>query len=147
MKTLGFLLIATAVVAWLGFVAILLGLYAPTWMPAAFAHIQLPKTAADLGQSMTLIEGLTSSIALVLGLLAVLTQMRQQADSNIIGAFGTRQQFLLAECDRLESQIQSLKTSQKYDKTLFDNMVSKKKRLLDEAQEIDIRLANLLKRI
>jgi hypothetical protein len=147
MKTLGALLIIAAVAAWAAFVAILIGSYSPEWLPTAFSKLRLPKTAADLGQSLTLVDGLISSIALVLGLLAILTQMRQQADSNIIGAFSARQQFLLAECERLEIQIQQLKVSGKFDKTLFDNMVSKKQQLLKEAQQIDVRLQDLLKRI
>lgn len=96
---------------------------------------------------MALVDGLISSMALVLGLIAVLSQMKQQADSNIIGALGTRLQFLLAESGRLEERIKSLKTSDKFDEALFKNMVNKKSRILKDAKEIDARLEELLKRI
>ena len=80
----------------------------------------------------------------MLGLLAIFIQTKQSADSNVIGAFTARQQFLLADCDRLEHLIQDMKKKQQYDKALFDNMVAKKKRQFEEAKAIDKRLKNLL---
>ena len=147
MKKLAFILVAVSVSLWVAFSAFLLGKYSPGWLPSAFANLSLPKTSADFGQSFSALEGLLSSLALALGLLAVLIQVRQTADSNIIGAFAARQQFLLADCDRLEQHIQSLKLSQRYDQTLFTNMVEKKKRQLAECQDIDKRLQALLKKI
>ena len=147
MKKIAVILVAVSVALWITFAAFLLGKYSPAWLPTAFAHLSLPKTSADFGQSFTALEGLLSSMALALGLLAILIQVRQTADSNIIGAFAVRQQFLLADCDRLEQHIQSLKASQKFDQTLFTNMVEKKKRQLAECQEIDKRLQALLERI
>lgn len=131
----------------MAFAAVLLGNYVPLWLPTSFSALARPTSIADLGQSFSLFDGLFSSLALVLGLTAVLIQIRQQADSNVIGAFSARQQFLLAECDRLEQQIQSLKNSGKPDTSLFTNMVEKKKRLLDESKKIDGRLKELLNQI
>lgn len=147
MKTVGLLLILIAVAAWAAFTAILLGVYSPGWLPKSFTGLQLPKSAADLGQALGVVDGLISSIALVLGLLAIFFQTRQQADSNIIGGLSARLQFLQSECDRLESDIQRLKSHPPYDKTLLDNMASKKSRMLDDARRIDERLRQLLGRI
>ncbi len=56
-----------------------------------------------------------------------------------------RQQFLLMECERLESSIQKLKNSESYDEKLFINMVNKKSRFLKEAQAVDEKVAELLR--
>ena len=48
---------------------------------------------------------------------------------------------------RLEQQIQSLKARRgSFDRCLFDNMVGKKKRLLEEAAQVDETLRGLLQR-
>ena len=89
-----------------------------------------------------------SSFALLLGLIAVVMQTRQSADSNVIGAFTARLQYLLAEATRLEQQLQSLKARRgNLDRRLFDNMVGKKKRLLEEAAYVDETLRSLLHRL
>lgn len=144
MKKLAVILISIFVGLWIAFAAFLLGKYSPGWLPSAILNLSLPKTSADFGQSFTALEGLLSSAALALGLFAILIQVRQTTDSNIIGAFSVRQQFLLADCERLERDIQNLKTSQKYDQSLFTNMVEKKKRQFSECQKIDKRIQALL---
>ena len=102
---------------------------------------------SDYGQAFTALDGLVSSFALLLGLIAVVMQTRQSADSNVIGAFTARLQYLLAEAGRLEQQIQSLKARRGcFDRCLFDNMVGKKKRLLEEAAQVDETLRGLLQR-
>jgi hypothetical protein len=146
MKRSIIVLIIGATGLWIAFAAVLIG-NVPSWLPTSFSALARPTSFADLGQSFSLFDGLFSSLALVLGLTAVLIQIRQQADSNVIGAFSARQQFLIAECDRLEQQIQSLKNSEKVDTSLFTNMVEKKKRLLDESKKIDGRLKELLNQI
>jgi hypothetical protein len=111
-----------------------------------------PTSLSDFGQAFTALDGLVSSFALLLGLIAVVMQTRQNAQANTIGALTARLQFLLAEAARLEQQIQVLKaqgpanrTSQgHFDRCLFDNMVAKKKRLLAQAAQVDGELARLL---
>ena len=102
---------------------------------------------SDFGQAFTALDGLVSSFALLLGLIAVVMQTRQSADSNVIGAFTARLQYLLAEAARLEQQIQALKARRGgFERCLFDNMVGKKKRLLEEAAQVDETLRGLLQR-
>ena len=83
-KILGMFLLL-ALVVWALFAAILLG-FQPFWLPAAFARLARPETLADFGQAFSVFDGLISSLALMLGLCAVLMQVRQSADANIIGA-------------------------------------------------------------
>jgi hypothetical protein len=132
-----------AVALWLVFAIVLLGGYRPDWLPVQFLKLDLPKTTADLGQSFSFLDGLLSSLALMLGLYAIVIQIRQQFVSNAIGAYSVRLQFLLTECDRLESQIQRLKACGTYDPTLFNNMAEKKKRYLKNCREIDLKLEKL----
>jgi hypothetical protein len=147
MKRYLLLSIFIAVVIWLVYAAVLLGLVPESLLPASFAKLTLPTSKSDFGQAFNAIEGLTSSLALVLGLVAIILQVRQTAEANEIGGLSARQQFLLADCDRLENQIQELKKCPEKDNGLFKNMVEKKKRQLDECKRIDERLAELLKRI
>lgn len=144
MKVFVSVLVAVAIVAWVIFAMFLLGTFPP---PTLLANLSLPKSAADFGQAMGAVDGILSSIALVLGLLAVLIQVRQTADANLIGALSARSEFLRAKCDELESNIQKLKLKGDYNEKLFNNMVNKKKELGDEAKEIDAKLQLLLKRI
>lgn len=147
MKKTLFLALLIATFMWIGFAAILLGTYQPAWLPAAFQKLSKPMTAADFGQAFSALEGLVSSLALMIGLIAIVIQARQSADANVIGAFSARQNFLLADCDRLEQQIQNMKGKQPFDQKLFNNMVEKKKRQLDEVKTIDERLKQLLEKI
>lgn len=139
------LLLATFV--WLTFAAILLGVYRPSWLPLSFLALARPGTLADFGQAFSALDGLLSSLALMLGLIAVVIQTKQSADSNVIGAFSARLQYLLADSERLEQQIQALKERGRFDASLFNNMVEKKKRQLDEAKSIDERIRKLLDNI
>lgn len=147
MKKSIFLLVIFSLLLWLFSASIFLGQWRPSWLPVAFLSLDFPKTTADLGQSFSLLDGLLSSFALTLGLAAIVIQIRQQADSNVIGALSIRLQFLIAESDRLENGIKELKSSSLRDVTLFNNMVEKKKRCLAECREIDKRLNMLLKKI
>ena len=144
MKKSLFLSFIVAILLWVSFGAILLGNWRPSWLPAAFLELTHPTSMGDFGQAFAALEGLVSSFALMLGLIAIVIQARQSADSNIIGAFSTRQQYLLADCERLEQQIQLLKNSGPHDPKLFGNMVDKKKRQLEEAKQIDEKLKKLL---
>jgi len=136
-----------AAALWAGFAAVLLGMYRPSWLPAPFLKLTPPSSAADFGQAFSALEGLTSSFALMIGLIAIVIQARHSTDSNLISALTTRQQFLLADCERLEQSIQDLKSNRRTNEALFDNLVQKKKRQLDEAKLIDDRVRKLLENI
>ena len=148
MKRLLLLAALMAVALWTAFAAFLVGAVDPRWLPDGLSSLSRPTSLSDFGQAFTALDGLVSSFALLLGLIAVVMQTRQSADSNVIGAFTARLQYLLAEAARLEQQIQSLKAKRgSFDRCLFDNMVGKKKRLLDEAAQVDETLRGLLRRI
>lgn len=143
MKKIATLLIVVAVAICLLFGAFILGASSLAEYGAQFAALERPKSIADFGNSFSVLGTLFSSLALALGLLAVIFQVKQQSDANLIGALAARHQYLMAEGERLEAQIQSLKSSGNYNKQLFDNMVEKKRRLKTAADQIDTRLEKL----
>lgn len=146
MKAAVVIFVLCAVVMWAAFGAMLLGFFPQGWMIPGFETLTPPSTTAELGDSFSVFGALFSSLALVMGLLAIIIQARQQADSNVIGALSARHQYLLADCERLEDRIQDIKKTA-YDQGLFKNMVAKQKRLREECENIDKRLAELLKKI
>ncbi len=130
MRFITLIFLAALVFMWLLLAAYFAGVYQPGWLPHAIRALKLPTTTADLGQSFAVLDGLLSSVAIVLGLIAILLQGRelkmstaaqtvqaaaiakqieQQSHSNQLGAFAARLQFLLTEADRLESQISDLR--------------------------------------
>ena len=148
MKKLLLLAALIALTLWTAFAAFLVGAVDPGWLPDKLSDLSRPTTLSDFGQAFTALDGLVSSFALLLGLIAVVMQIRQSADSNVIGAFTARLQYLLAEAARLEQQIQALKARRGgFERCLFDNMVGKKKRLLEEAAAVDNTLHKLLLRL
>ena len=148
MKKLLLLAGLMAVALWTAFAAFLVGAVDPGWLPDGLSGLSRPTSLSDFGQAFTALDGLVSSFALLLGLIAVVMQTRQSADSNVIGAFTARLQYLLAEAARLEQQIQALKARRGgFERCLFDNMVGKKKRLLEEAAAVDDTLHKLLLRL
>ena len=148
MKKLLLLAALIALTLWTAFAAFLVGAVDPGWLPDKLSDLSRPTSLSDFGQAFTALDGLVSSFALLLGLIAVVMQTRQSADSNVIGAFTARLQYLLAEAARLEQQIQALKARRGgFERCLFDNMVGKKKRLLEEAAAVDNTLHKLLLRL
>jgi opacity protein-like surface antigen len=148
MKKLLLLAALIALTLWTAFAAFLVGAVDPGWLPDKLSDLSRPTSLSDFGQAFTALDGLVSSFALLLGLIAVVMQIRQSADSNVIGAFTARLQYLLTEAARLEQQIQALKARRGgFERCLFDNMVGKKKRLLDEAAQVDETLRGLLRRM
>jgi hypothetical protein len=143
-KILIWILLVVSVVAWAFFGSILLGIYGSEWLNAYVQSIKLPSTTAELGDSFGVLSAFMSPVALILALAAMLVQSKQQLDSNVIGAYSARQQFLLMECDRLEASIQDLKRTGTFDEQLFNNMVHKKSRYLNDAKEIDVKITTLL---
>lgn len=114
------------VLLWVVSLALFSGLIPLTWFPEQFLKLELPSSFDGLGNSMTILDGLFSSIAIVLGLIAILFQGRelktstdaqtlqaealirqisQQEASNRLGAYSARLQFLLAEIEHLENKV------------------------------------------
>lgn len=138
------LLLLFSIAMWIALGGYLVGVYEVPWVVERLTLLTLPASTAELGESFGVLSALLSSVALILALAAMLVQSRHQLDSNTIGGFSARQQFLLAECVRLEIQIKELKANADFKKELFDNMVSKKSRYLKEADQIDKKLQALL---
>lgn len=114
---------------------VLLGAYLTNALPIAdylprfITNLTLPKSTAGLGDSLAILDGIFSSIAIALGLVAIIfqgkelkesvkaqaeqanilsLQMRQQEQSNKLAAYTARLQFLLGEMDRLGADIERL---------------------------------------
>jgi hypothetical protein len=121
--------------------------YYPDWIPQSIRSLTFPSSTADLGQSFSILDGLLSSIAIILGLIAIILQGKQQTDANVIGAYSARMQFLLSDNERLQTDISNLIASAKYDKNLLENMSAKKSRQLLEASEIDKKIKKLLENL
>lgn len=138
-----------AVLLWFVFATVLLG-YAPGWLPERFARLERPSSLADFGQAFTLFDGLISSLALMLAIVAVLIQVKQNTDANVIGALTARLQFLLADYERLDRQIGEYiakhSGQDSYQPALVENMVKKCRARLEESQTIDEKLRRLLEK-
>lgn len=147
MRRIVFLSLAVAVVFWIAYGWVLL---APADNPVAYwleRHLGRPENMAQLGDSFGALNALFSSIALILALAAILIQSKHQTVANAIGGYSARQQFLIAECGRLENVLEQLKQRGQYDPELFRNTAEKKKRYLFEVNAIDRRIKDLLARL
>lgn len=115
---------------WVIFALYLTGAYQPEWLPSNIKVLSRPKSTAELGDSFAMLDGLFSSIAVVLGLIAILLQgrelraatqaqtnqvialtlqIKEQESSNKLSAYAARLQYLIAEMERLDSQIDKLR--------------------------------------
>ena len=113
---------------WLFSIAYLAGYISTNFLPQNFSNLALP-TTTQLGDSLSILDGIFTSIAILLGLVAILLQGKelkestraqtlqakslekqiiQQKESNQLGAYTVRLTYLVAEADRLENQITSL---------------------------------------
>ena len=162
---------------WFVYILYLTGYIPEEQIPDKFTQLKLPKTTAELGDSLALIDSLFASVALVLGLVAILIQgkelkastkaqtsqaktlelqIKQQQDSNLLGAYSVRQTFLLSDCERLNNQIESL-VSQELKETntekkselwkLIKNSRNKERKQREESKKIDANIENLLNKI
>ena len=114
---------------WLFSIAYLTGYIPTNFLPQNFSNLALPTTTSQLGDSLSILDGIFTSIAILLGLVAILLQGKelkestraqtlqakslekqiiQQKESNQLGAYTVRLTYLVAEADRLENQITSL---------------------------------------
>ena len=48
--------------------------YNPDWLPHSLRSLNLPASTANLGQSFSVLDGLLSSLAIILGLIAIIMQ-------------------------------------------------------------------------
>ena len=107
------------------------------------ARLTPPSSWAELGNATSVLNGLFSSIAILIGLMAIYKQGRQieksineQRISNQLTAKIAYLEYLRGEMNRLEEDIQRLRRSEKYDKNLFDNMSRKESEHLSTSKRI-----------
>jgi hypothetical protein len=134
-----------AVLLWLIFSAILLGEVLPGRFLNAFGNLTRPATFTDFGQAFSAFEGFVSSVALVLGLIALLLQIQYNKASNRLSALSARLQFLAAEFSRLDEAIARIygeKNQEEYG--VAENMSDRRSRILHELKQTDKKVRKLL---
>ena len=119
-----------------------------TFIPL-LARLTPPSSWAELGNATSVLNGLFSSIAILIGLIAIYKQGRQiersineQRAANYLTAKMAYLGYLRSEISRLEEDIQRLKSSNKYDKTLLENMSNKKSDLLSMSKRLSEEIDN-----
>jgi len=177
MRTIVFLTFLTFFLLWVSLAAFLLGYIPPEYLLENIRQLALPKSTTDLGDSLAILDGIFTSIAIILGLIAILLQGKelkestkaqteqahslsiqidQQNASNILGAYSARLQFLLTEVERLEGQIDKLvnQASEEKDKEkksekweIIKNSRSMQISYRKQAKEIDEKIKGLLNSI
>ena len=131
MRTTIFVLLVVCLASWFGFALILSGFLKIDGISSLFPSVQFPETTSEVGASLNILQGLFSSLAIVFALVAVFiqgkelkestdaqreqaralsSQIEMQAEVIQMNAYSTHLQFLVAEIDRLEDQIQRLVT-------------------------------------
>lgn len=129
MKTYVSLIFFIFVFLWLLSIALFSGLISNEWLPEALLRLELPNSFAGVGEAMTTLDGLFSSIAIVLGLIAILfqgkelkastdaqalqakaltQQIAQQESANLLGAYSARLSYLSAEIELMENKIEGM---------------------------------------
>ena len=162
---------------WAIFNAFLLGYVPVEFVPQKLTSLKSPESIASLGDSAAIIDSLFSSLALALGIIAVLMQgrelrastnaqteqavalsdqIKQQQESNRLGAYTARLQFLLTASDRMDYKITSLvneanSNSDPLEKAekwkLIKNLRNKEVSYRNEAEGIDDAIKSLLNKI
>ncbi len=126
MKLFVTLVFIVFVALWLMAITLFAGIIPTDWLPGALAKLSVSNSFEGVGNAMATLDGLFSSIAILLGLIAILLQGRelkastqaqteqsealsqqllQQVTSNKLGAYSARLQFLSAEIEHMESRI------------------------------------------
>lgn len=129
MKLYVTLVFALFVALWLAAIAMFSGIIPTDWLPDSLATLKVSNSFEGIGNAMATLDGLFSSIAILLGLVAILLQGRelkastqaqteqsealslqisQQEASNKLGAYSTRLQFLSAEIEHLEHRVPTM---------------------------------------
>jgi hypothetical protein len=166
MRTIIFLTIFSFLLLWIGLAAFLTGYIPAEYLPENFRQLTLPKSTTDLGDSLAILDGVFTSIAMVLGLIAILLQgkelkestkaqteqahslsiqINQQNSSNILGAYAARLQFLLTEVERLEEQIDKLLKEVKTEK--IDEKKNEKWQIIKNSRDLQINYRDQTKEI
>ena len=119
-----------------------------TFIPL-LARLTPPSSWAELGNATSVLNGLFSSIAILIGIMAIYKQGRkieksinEQRAANYLTAKMAYLGYLRSEISRLEEDIQRLKSSNKYDKTLLENMSNKKSDLLSMSKRLSEEIDN-----
>lgn len=124
-----FLIFFIFILLWLISIALFSGLITSEWLPEALLNLKLPSNFDELGGAMSTLDGLFSSIAIILGLIAILLQGRelkasteaqalqakaltqqieQQEAANLLGAYSARLTYLSAEIEMMENNIKNM---------------------------------------
>jgi len=126
------LFFVSLLVIWVGFSYLMISPKLFNLIPL-LARLTPPSSWDELGNATSILNGLFSSVAILIGLLAIYKQGRQieksineQRAANYLTAKMAYLEYLRSEIVILEEDIQRLKSSNKYDKNLLDNMSNKK---------------------
>lgn len=143
---------------WFALCAVLLG-----FVTVEPVSLGLPKSAAELGDAFGILNGLFSSLAVVLALVAVFlqgrelrastkaqeeqarslqTQLEHQRDIMRIQLLQVEAQYRSAEIIRMDSIIENV-SGKPEKKELFDNAVNKKREHISALNYIQSKMANL----
>ena len=135
-------------IIWVGFSYLMISHELFALVPL-LARLTPPSSWAELGNATSILNGLFSSIAILIGLMAIYKQGRQieksineQRAANYLTAKMAYLGYLRSEISRLEEDIQRLKSSNKYDKTLLENMSNKKSDLLSMSKRLSEEIDN-----
>ena len=102
-------------IGWFALAALLIGYIPLEVFPERFQALALPVTTAELGDSLSLLNGLSTTAAILVAFLAILFQARelklstqQLKMSTQMSVYSSRLQFLFAEIERLEGVLENL---------------------------------------
>ena len=88
--------------------ALLLALGKLSFLLPAGTQLQLPQTLADLGQSLSIVDGLLSAVAITLALWAVLDQRRKSEQANRLQTYVALADMYARRVDDLEKWTDNL---------------------------------------
>lgn len=129
MKILVVSIFIVFIALWTGYIAYLSGIIDLPILPDNLADLKLPVSMKEMGESMAVLDGLFTTVAILLGLIAILLQGRalkestiaqtkqsedlsrqisQQRYANALSAYSARQSFLTAEIIHMEGKIDKL---------------------------------------
>lgn len=130
----------------------------------AIMSLDLPSNTAELGDSLGILNGLFSSLTIVLALvtvllqgrelkestgaqnqqaMALLEQLEQQNISNKLNVLSIRLQFLINEIDRLQGILDKIDGNFEKEE-LFSNCNKKKKGYQKDAEEINEKIQEII---
>jgi len=151
----------TLIGAWFLFTLYLMG-YFP--IEGFLGKLKLPTDTSQLGDSLGIINGLFSAVAVIFALIAILLQgkelkestkaqnmqalaltdqLKQQDLSNKLNVLSVRLQYLRSEIDRMQVIINSVEGNTEQS-DLFNNCVAKKNRYLKDSEKINLQMEKLM---